>query len=212
MTRTASARGGRRRSTIEEIRRAELVDAAIGIIDQVGFDRTTVREIANAADAAAGSVHYYFKTKGDLLRAAFVETERRFQARVRDELADLTGLEKLTKLIALCFPTDRELLPSWNVEIDLWQQAARQADFRALFDEVNRSWIQLIDETLQEAVSAGELASDLVTKQFALELATLIDGLTLYCRVTTRVDAELAARLLTSRIDGLRMPAAARAT
>jgi AcrR family transcriptional regulator len=192
--------GRRRRSRIEEIRRGELIDAAIRIIDALGFDRTTVKDIAAAADAATGSVHYYFKTKDDLLRGAFVETERRFQTRVSEHIGDVRGLEKLLALIDLCFPTDPNLLPAWNVEIDLWQQAARHSEFRALFEEANRPWAALIEDALREAVADGQMPAHLDSSRSALELAALIDGLTLYCRVTDRVTAEIAAALLTDRV------------
>jgi AcrR family transcriptional regulator len=190
----------RRRSRIEEIRRGELIDAAIRIIDALGFDRTTVKDIAAAADAATGSVHYYFKTKADLLRGAFVETERRFQARVSEHLGDVRGVDKLLALVDLCFPRDADLLPAWNVEIDLWQQAARHSEFRALFEEANRPWAALIEDALREAMADGQMPAHLDTGQSALELAALIDGLTLYCRVTDRVTAEVAAALLSDRV------------
>lgn len=200
------APGRRPRARVDEIRRAELIDAAIRTIDAVGFDRTTVRDIAAAADTATGSVHYYFKTKADLLRVAFVETERRFHARVTEATGDLRGVDKLLRLIDLSFPENPELVPAWNVEIDLWQQAARQPDFRALFEDANRPWVALIQGALREAVTDAQAPTTLDTERCALELAALLDGLTLYCRVTDRVDSRVAATLLKARVADLALP------
>ena len=200
------APGRRPRARVDEIRRAELIDAAIRTIDAVGFDRTTVRDIAAAADTATGSVHYYFKTKADLLRVAFVETERRFHARVTEATGDLRGVDKLLRLIDLSFPENPELVPAWNVEIDLWQQAARQPDFRTLFEDANRPWVALIQGALREAVTDAQAPATLDTERCALELAALLDGLTLYCRVTDRVDSRVAATLLKARVADLALP------
>jgi AcrR family transcriptional regulator len=39
------------------------------LVHQHGIERTTLADIANAADVPAGNVYYYFKTKDDILAA-----------------------------------------------------------------------------------------------------------------------------------------------
>jgi AcrR family transcriptional regulator len=50
------------RLSVEALRRQELIEAALRTISTRGFDRTTIRDIASAAGASNGSVHYYFET------------------------------------------------------------------------------------------------------------------------------------------------------
>ena len=53
-------------------KRERLVAAATQLLHQQGIERTTLADIAKAADVPAGNVYYYFKTKDDVI-AAVVE-------------------------------------------------------------------------------------------------------------------------------------------
>src|ERR671930_918644 len=48
-------------------KRERLVAAATLLLHQQGVERTTLAEIAETADAPAGNVYYYFKTKDDVI-------------------------------------------------------------------------------------------------------------------------------------------------
>ena len=48
-------------------KRERLVAAATQLLHQQGIERTTLAEIANAADVPAGNVYYYFKTKDEVI-------------------------------------------------------------------------------------------------------------------------------------------------
>jgi len=50
-------------------KRERLVAAAAQLLHQQGIERTTLAEIAKAADVPPGNVYYYFKTKDDVVRA-----------------------------------------------------------------------------------------------------------------------------------------------
>jgi TetR/AcrR family transcriptional regulator, transcriptional repressor for nem operon len=51
-------------------KRERLVASAREVIHQQGVERTTIADIARAADVPVGNVYYYFKTKDDLVAAA----------------------------------------------------------------------------------------------------------------------------------------------
>ena len=57
-------------------KRERLVAAAAQLVHEQGIERTTLAEIAKAADVPAGNVYYYFKTKDDVL-AAVIESHAR---------------------------------------------------------------------------------------------------------------------------------------
>jgi AcrR family transcriptional regulator len=50
-------------------KRERLVAAATGLLHQQGIERTTLADMAKAADVPAGNVYYYFKTKDDVIAA-----------------------------------------------------------------------------------------------------------------------------------------------
>jgi AcrR family transcriptional regulator len=65
---TRGARGPGRRERAQDKRR-RLVDAAWRLVYRQGLARTTLSEVAAAADVPLGNVYYYFRTKDDLVEA-----------------------------------------------------------------------------------------------------------------------------------------------
>ena len=199
-----SVRSPRGRASVEELRRQELIEAAIATISVRGFDRTTIRDIAAAAGASNGSVHYYFDTKEALLRAAVAESDSQFRERVRAEVARVEGAApKLKRIIELCFPEEPAEGPDWAVFVDFWQQAVRDEAFRSIFEAANVDWLELLAATIEDGVRSGELSIRQTPQQEAVGLAAMIDGFALHSRVTDHVTAEVAREALKARVDGL---------
>jgi AcrR family transcriptional regulator len=51
-------------------KRQRLVSGACEVIHQQGVEKTTIADIAQAAEVPVGNVYYYFKTKDELVEAA----------------------------------------------------------------------------------------------------------------------------------------------
>lgn len=64
-------------------KRQRLMAAAARILHEQGVERTTIADIARAADVPVGNVYYYFKTKDELVEAALSQHT--------EYLKDLTG-------------------------------------------------------------------------------------------------------------------------
>jgi len=60
---------GRTPKVVED-RREQILDAAISVFAEKGFERATNRDIAHAAGITAGLIYHYFKSKEELLREA----------------------------------------------------------------------------------------------------------------------------------------------
>jgi TetR/AcrR family transcriptional repressor of bet genes len=58
-----------RRSSISELRRRELAEAALRTVQKFGLKGTTVHRVSEEAGISHGLVHYHYKTKSDLLEA-----------------------------------------------------------------------------------------------------------------------------------------------
>jgi AcrR family transcriptional regulator len=60
---------GEASSTARPGKRERLVAAAAELLHRQGVERTTLADIASAADVPLGNVYYYFKTKDDIVAA-----------------------------------------------------------------------------------------------------------------------------------------------
>ena len=85
-------------------KRERLVAGAREVIHQQGVEKTTIADIARAADVPVGNVYYYFKTKDELVEAAIdshmrdirslldsLERHRTPQARLKALVRELTA-------------------------------------------------------------------------------------------------------------------------
>jgi len=197
--------GSIKRTSLEDLRRDELVAAALRTISVQGFEHTTVRDIAKAAGASIGSVNYYFKSKKELLLVAVAQSDQRFRVSVREAVAAEDGaIAKLERIAHLSFLDGEDVSPDWAVFVDFWQQASREDEFRAIFESANEEWLELLVQVMTDGVAAGELDIRGTVRDAAMALAALIDGLGLHTRVTQHIDAQTAHRLVMAYIEGLR--------
>jgi AcrR family transcriptional regulator len=192
------------RTPIEDLRRVELIAATLRVVSANGFDRTTVRDIARAANASVGSVNYYFKSKDDLVRTAVAETDARFRAHVQEAVAGAEGYpQKLARVVELCFPLDDDEGPNWAIFMDFWYQASRHESYRDIFQEGHSEWLEMVCQVMADGAADGTLRLTATPNDEALGFAAVIDGLALYTRVTSYVDMPTARRIAKEHIDGL---------
>lgn len=82
------------------VRKAEIVQAALGVIGRLGVTGLTIHEVALAANMSEANIYRHFKNKQDVIRAAveFIGTQVTSRAAI---LAASSGLplEKLDKII-----------------------------------------------------------------------------------------------------------------
>jgi TetR/AcrR family transcriptional regulator, transcriptional repressor for nem operon len=104
----ANSTGAGRRGTDK---RRRLTAAAARVLHEQGMERSTIADIAAAAEVPVGNVYYYFKTKDELVQAALTEHT--------NHLSELT-----TRLDQIPDPLDRlkGLVTTW---IDQRDVAAR---------------------------------------------------------------------------------------
>jgi AcrR family transcriptional regulator len=75
-------------------KRAELLRAAKRLLHEQGFQRTTLADVAGAANVPLGNVYYYFKTKEALAEAVIVSHE----AALRERFAAWTEANRDARL------------------------------------------------------------------------------------------------------------------
>lgn len=160
--------GGKRSETALDVqagnesrRKSELRAAAARLFLKVGYDRSTVRDIAKMVGMQSGSIFYHYQTKEDILVDVMSEGLRQFK-----ELATLplrgatTPLEKLRALFvghlkALHSPNRAEIA----VVISEWRQLSSESRRQVvkLRDEVDAIWDQVLREAAAEGIVKGDL-------------------------------------------------------
>ncbi|GAA1385451.1 TetR family transcriptional regulator C-terminal domain-containing protein [Kitasatospora putterlickiae] len=174
---------------IAENRRQDVARAVLRLVARDGLEHASLRNIADEAGLAIGSVRHYFDGQSEVVTFAMEELCARIGERVRRHA------ERLLNPAAPTGPADRraaveallaELLPLDDVrreEAELWLAFTTAARTRpelrpgaALLHESTR---HLIARVLDEARRAGGAPADLDVPLETERLAALLDGLAL---------------------------------
>lgn len=70
-----------------EVTERKILDAALEMFRTQGFEETTVRDIAAAAEVATGAAYYYYPSKDAIVLAFYQQSCAEMQPRIEDALA-----------------------------------------------------------------------------------------------------------------------------
>jgi len=126
-----------------EVRRQQLIDAAIAVIARDGVDGATTRRIADEAAAPLATLHYCFQTKENLLWAVF----EHLADVVRINVEKVTGPGQTTVAIATQLLTeavrwglDNPAATRAQIEILLWAERNDNAFAVRVYDMFLKTW------------------------------------------------------------------------
>ena len=186
-----------------EERRADLVDAAARAIVAHGLDGFRVRDVADEAGVSQPLVSTHFRSREELVLAAFVRSDERAMAAIDERMAaggDARDRLRTLLLLQLDDAGDPEIALSWR----LWQEVRRHpAPSEALRDAVSQreyAWIGRIAALLEEGMADGSVRPGIDPQRTALFLNAFVDGLCPAVRWST-VDLETATSLLDEALD-----------
>src|ERR687887_113352 len=93
MFKNGAGRATPQRAASEETRRL-ILDTALALFRERGFEETTIRDIANRAGLSLGAAYYYFKSKEAIVGAYYDYVQREHQERARAAFADASDLHQ----------------------------------------------------------------------------------------------------------------------
>jgi DNA-binding transcriptional regulator YbjK len=147
MRRPAQERGWRRREA--------LLDAGIELLAEGGFARVSHRAVAERASLPLAATTYYFRSRDELVTAAFermvdhdlAATRDRFTAKV-ERLADTSPRAVAEALVAALLPHDenerRRHLALWELYLQAGREPALRPLARAWTDRCRATTLELL--------------------------------------------------------------------
>jgi AcrR family transcriptional regulator len=155
-------------------RRAQLAESALQTLAELGYARTSLREIAQNSEFSHGVLHYYFTDKVDLLTHCVRQFEEVCVTRYDEIVARARTAEDLKRDFAAAMAgtlrADAKMHRLWY---DLRNQSLFEESFRADVLEIDRRREQMIWHVV---VRYAELAEAPVDVPAAVAYA-LFDGL-----------------------------------
>jgi AcrR family transcriptional regulator len=188
------------RPKITEVRREEIVRAALDVISERGFQDTRLADIAERAGCSAPSVLYHFTSKDEILDAVVSLVEDRYYKGVEARLEQGEGpVARLVRLLESAARDDdgEETATMWKMWLEIWTRALREPHTARTRQLLDRRWRAVLSETIAEGQRAGELPDSVPPGQVALMLASLMDGLAVQFALG---DAEVTAERMTETL------------
>jgi AcrR family transcriptional regulator len=135
----------RRRVDKFEERRAELAQAAIQTLAELGYARTSLRDIAENSAFTHGVLHYYFTDKVDLILCSVRQYKARCVTRYDQAIAEAqTGEALVESFLERLGETLRDEADLHRLWYDIRAQAFFEAAFRADVAEIDKSLEDMI--------------------------------------------------------------------
>jgi len=159
-------------------RRAELGEAALQTLAELGYARTSLREIAQNSVFSHGVLHYYFSDKTDLILCSVRQYKTRCVTRYDEVTARSRSFDELMDgFTGALGETVRTEAPMHRLWYDLRSQALFEPAFRADVTELDQSLERMIWRVMTRF---AELAGRPLEVQPAVIYA-MLDGLFQQC-------------------------------
>ena len=197
MTALAAKTRPRRRDTPE---RAHSVAASL--FAEKGYDATTTREISKALQITNGTFYHHFESKEQLLSSiclsALEELAEAVGAEVRAATGPLDALQSLVRTHLEVVSTAREAHVTMLTEL-----RALEGERRDRVVCARDGYERQVEETIDAAVGAGLLRSDVPPRRLTLYLLSMINWTIFWLRPDGEVPAvQIADEMLTIFLNG----------
>jgi AcrR family transcriptional regulator len=161
----------------EAERRVQILRAARACIVTLGYERATVRDVAEEAGVSTGTIVHYFGDKDTMLEAALLDKVQDTGIAFRAALAGASNAwERLERLVNASLPESAEVRDEWRLWLTFWGEVTRNERLRAVSEKQHRRWTRFLARIIAEGSLSGEFAP-VDAEMAATQMAALIDGL-----------------------------------
>lgn len=138
-----------------------IMDSALKLFDERGFDSVTIEDITNDAKVAKGSFYTYFSTKSDIIVDEFWKIDEYYhEYSTRNLKRYRTAREKLLAFTKAQMRYVRDVIGNANLKI-LYANQTIQPGRDKIITKKERQWVKIISEIIAEGQASGEFRKDL---------------------------------------------------
>jgi AcrR family transcriptional regulator len=176
------------------MRTAQIIEAAIPVFAEKGFEGATMEDIADAVGINKATIYLYFDSKDALIRDIAEAIFARELADLQDAY-DLPGAatERLTAYYEAMIADETEVLPMMPILYEFYALGLRREDVRVVISEFISQSAGLLEAIIEDGIAAGEFAPT-DARRAARALDALLSGTILhwvYAPEEVDIDAQL---------------------
>lgn len=174
------------RPSVEAERKAQILKATCRVIAKRGARDFRLTDVARDAGLSSGTIHYYFETKHDVMRAAFEHNFRASLARRAELLnSEADPLTLLFRVVDSYLPHDDTRTEAWRVWAELWSDGLHDPELQELNESIYGDWRRIVAGLIRDAQDQGlVVAEDPVG--LANIIVAMIDGMAIQVLLGSR--------------------------
>jgi AcrR family transcriptional regulator len=190
------------RKSVAPQRRRQIVEALFKCLAEKGHQNITVKDIAKRADLHYGVIHYYFKSKDEIVSALADSLVSKYEGLMLERVQAIDSASGKLQA-ALDFLVDEFIFNKRlnRVFYNLVQMAFEQKTVRKALRKQLRVYRARIAEVVAEGIETGEFVSHDPVESATLMVA-VIEGMALQWMIEPRaLDRATGRRLVEEAID-----------
>lgn len=160
-------------------RRESIVAAACRVIGDRGIDVFRIHEVAEAAGVSQPLVSRHFRSRDELVQAAFVFADERSNDIGEQRVpAGDNGRERLLHFLqSYVYEDDPDLNASRQMWTEVWSSRSLSEGLSQIVRDRQRVWLQTLQGFIKEGQEDGSVGRNVDPKRAALFVAATTDGL-----------------------------------
>ncbi|MFD2207704.1 choline-responsive transcriptional repressor BetI [Kiloniella antarctica] len=164
---------------MEEIRKAQLIEATIAVIHEEGFTNASISKISKRAGLSSGIVAHYFDDKSGLLTATLQHLMRMLGEETKSQLLHArTPIERLLAIVNSNFADDQFKPGVVDAWLAFWALVPTSPNLARLHRINERRMQSNFQHALKPLLPAEKITST------ATGLAAMVEGLWIRCALT----------------------------
>jgi AcrR family transcriptional regulator len=162
-----------------EITKQKIMDAALQLFKNKGFDATSLQDIAKVTGMTRGAIYWHFKNKLDILATLMLEMKKRFEIGLRnfqeEEGSATDKLRRLVQDIVTAHTADQRIQDLFIVIMANYQISEKLRKGR-LKAEFPTQFIDTVGSIIEQGIEEGALRQDVDPGEIAWLVLILLTG------------------------------------
>jgi len=174
-----------RRNKMEaEETRDNILNAALDVIYEKGYARSTFVDIAERINLTKGAVYWHFKSKPDMFLALGRQMEDKIENTLQsvfDKSNTLNDLKQMLLKMILFIAEEQQLRKYYTIVFYRMEWTEELLSIKLFFDHQDELMLDWIMEILHHAQTKNEISEKKNIHYFSRALIALVNGLLAYC-------------------------------
>ena len=194
----------RRTKQEAEATRDNILNAALDVIYEKGYARSTFVDIANQIKLSKGAVYWHFKNKPDMFLALGQQMEDKIENTLKEVFYNthtINDLKQMLYKMIMLIADDEQLRKYYSIVFYRMEWTEELLSLKQFFDQQDEYMVKWSGDILYQAQLNKELPEDRNIDHLALALSALVSGLTAYCISDPDGDSQNKSKIVQSGLD-----------